>query len=219
MALTKQEITRRQRFRRMDRAETRLRKSGFRYIAGFDEAGRGPLAGPVCAAAVILDPGQKIYGLNDSKKLSAKTREYLAEEIRAKALAWAVVMRDPEYIDRYNILEATRSAMEEALHKLKPRPDFILLDCMTIRTYPQALQRSIIKGDLECNAIAAASILAKTCRDSAMTDYDLDFPGYGFSGHKGYGTREHYQALDQLGPCSIHRTTFLRKWEERFRKI
>lgn len=210
-AKTKRESTA-ERWQRMAAKEEALRQSGFRFIAGADEAGRGPLAGPVYAAAVILDPEQPILGLNDSKKLSEKKREALAAEIKEKALAWAICACGPELIDEINILEATKAAMTEAIRTLQLQPDYLLLDALQLQDFPAERQESVIKGDAVCNAIAAASILAKTARDEEMRRLDKIFPGYGFARHKGYGTAAHYAALDKLGPSAIHRRSFLRSW-------
>ncbi|NCC82542.1 MAG: ribonuclease HII [Clostridia bacterium] len=212
MAHTSFEKRKQERFTRMNRLEEELRSRGFVLVAGLDEAGRGPLAGPVYAAAVILKAEDPIWGLNDSKKLSPQVREALASEIKNRAVAWAIVSRNAEYIDRHNILEATRSAMEEALSLLQPPPDFALLDAMRLGNFPPDRQRSIVKGDATSNAIAAASILAKTARDSEMLAWDEQYPAYGFAAHKGYGTAAHYEALDANGPCPLHRTSFLRSW-------
>ncbi len=176
-------------------------------IAGVDEAGRGPLAGPVYAAAVILDPAKRIDGLCDSKLLSASKREQLAEEIRAGALAWAVAAADVEEIDTLNILQATLVAMRRAVEALTPAPTQALID----GTYVPRLAcpaRAIIKGDRDVAAISAASILAKTARDALLVQLHLLYPCYGFAQNKGYGTREHMAALQQHGPCPVHRRSF-----------
>ena len=147
-----------ERYQRMRRIEDELHEQGYLYVAGIDEAGRGPLAGPVYAAAVILDPEEEIIGLNDSKKLSEKKREALAVTIRAKALAWAICAQGPERIDAVNILEATKAAMTEAVKHLKLRPDFLLTDAVKLPAFPPEQQRSLIQGDARCNAVAAASV-------------------------------------------------------------
>lgn len=175
--------------------------------AGVDEVGRGPLAGPVVAAAVILDPKQPIAGLRDSKVLTASDRERLASEIKAKARAWSLGRAEVVEIDRLNILRATMLAMERAVRALWPAPQVVLVDgnqsplltCATV---------SVIGGDARVDAISAASILAKVTRDREMSFFDATFPGYGFTHHKGYATREHLDALDVLGPSAIHRTSF-----------
>jgi len=177
-------------------------------ICGVDEAGRGPWAGPVTAAAVILDPENTISGLTDSKKLSEKKRLARESEIKAKALAWAVCHVEAERIDQINIREATFEAMRGAVQSLALKPSLILIDGNAL---PRALPcpaRAIVKGDLTEPAISAASILAKTARDRLMLQYDDRFPGYGFGGHKGYGTSAHAEALTRLGPCAQHRMSF-----------
>ncbi|MDP3459731.1 MAG: ribonuclease HII [Hyphomonas sp.] len=175
---------------------------------GVDEAGRGPWAGPVTAAAVILDPARPIPGLTDSKRLTEAARDRLAPEIRARALAWAVAEASPEEIDRLNIREATFLAMTRAVAALARAPGAILIDGNALPKNLPAPARAIIKGDLTEPAISAASILAKTHRDAAMKAFCAAHPGYGFSQHKGYGTAAHAQALARLGPCGIHRMSF-----------
>ncbi|MEG1969625.1 MAG: ribonuclease HII [Burkholderiaceae bacterium] len=175
--------------------------------AGVDEAGRGPLAGPVVAAAVILDPARPINGLADSKKLSARKRERLAEEIRAKALAWCVAEASVEEIDQLNILQATLLAMQRAVAGLATVPERVLVDGNQLPRLPVAA-RAIIGGDAIEPAISAASILAKTVRDSMMVAADTEFPGYGFAQHAGYGTAQHMAALQALGASPIHRRSF-----------
>lgn len=185
-------------------------KGAYQAIAGIDEAGRGPLAGPVCAAAVILDPDRPIFGLNDSKKLSEKQREALFPEILDKAISSCIVFRSAQDIDHSNILRACQSAMREALLNLDPKADYVLLDAVHLNELPIP-QEALIHGDARANCIAAASILAKVSRDRYMKELDQRYPGYGFAQHKGYGTAQHYAALDQLGPCPEHRLTFLKK--------
>jgi ribonuclease HII len=175
---------------------------------GVDEAGRGPWAGPVTAAAVILDPKRPIAGLTDSKKLSEAARDRLAPLIRAHALAWAVAEATPEEIDRLNIREATFLAMTRALAALARAPTHILIDGNALPKNLPAPATAIIKGDLTEPAISAASILAKTHRDAQMKAFCAQHPGYGFSQHKGYGTAAHAQALARLGPCALHRRSF-----------
>lgn len=175
---------------------------------GVDEAGRGPWAGPVTAAAVILDPARPIPGLTDSKKLSEAARDRLAPEIRARALAWAIAEATPEEIDRLNIREATFLAMTRAVAALAHAPAHILIDGNALPKNLPAPARAIIKGDLTEPAISAASILAKTHRDAQMKALCALHPGYGFSQHKGYGTAAHAAALARLGPCTIHRQSF-----------
>ena len=189
--------------------ENELYDSGISTLCGVDEAGRGPLAGPVCAAAVMLPRGIVIDGLNDSKKLSPKVRDELFEEIKEKAVAWSVGIASPARIDEINILQATYEAMREALAGLSAAPGVLLNDAVTIPgvSIPQV---PIIKGDAKSLSIAAASILAKVTRDRMMEEYGNVFPGYGFEKHKGYGTAAHMEAIRQLGPCPIHRRTFLK---------
>lgn len=177
-------------------------------ICGVDEAGRGPWAGPVTAAAVILDPKRPIPGLTDSKKLSEAARDRLAPLIRARALAWAVAEASPGEIDRLNIREATFLAMRRAAEALAAAPDEILVDGNALPNDLPAPARAIVKGDLTEPAISAASILAKTHRDAQMKAFCAAHPGYGFSQHKGYGTAAHAQALARLGPSPIHRLSF-----------
>ena len=176
-------------------------------LAGVDEAGRGPLAGPVCAAAVILDPKRPIEGLADSKKLSAKKREALAPLIRERALAWAIAWAEPEEIDRVNILRATMNAMRRAVEGLQVAPDCVWVDGNRLPDLPY-LAEAIVKGDAKVPAISAASILAKTARDAKMREYAEQYPEYGFERHAGYGTKEHVAALEKFGPTPIHRKTF-----------
>jgi ribonuclease HII len=186
--------------------ENALHGQGYRRVAGLDEAGRGCLFGPVCAAAVILAPGRRIKGLADSKTLAPETRERLAGEIRAGAEAWAVGWASADEIDRVNIREASRLAMKRAAEALNPPPDYLLADALTVDL---ALpQQALIKGDARVEAIAAASILAKTARDALMLELDRRYPGYGLARHKGYPTAEHLEALARLGPSPLHRRSF-----------
>ncbi|MDT7808372.1 MAG: ribonuclease [Acidobacteriota bacterium] len=188
--------------------EEEARGSGFGRVAGLDEVGRGALAGPVVAAAVILDPTTPIpEGLDDSKKLTALQRERIAEELRSIAVCYAYGLISPEEIDATNILIATRRAMLQALAKLQPCADYLLIDALQLRESPLP-QKAIIRGDSASASIAAASVLAKTYRDALMREYDAEFPPYGFARHVGYGTREHWAALKAHGCCSIHRRTF-----------
>ena len=181
------------------------------FLCGIDEAGRGPLAGPVVAAAVILPKDCEILYLNDSKKLSAARREALYGEITEKAVCYGIGMASPERIDEINILQATYEAMRQAVNALSVKPDRFLNDAVVIPGIDPARQEAIIKGDAKSVSIAAASILAKVTRDRIMVEYDRIYPQYGFAAHKGYGTRAHMEALLQYGPCPIHRRTFLRK--------
>ena len=183
---------------------------GALVICGIDEAGRGPLEGPVAAGAVILPADHDILYLNDSKKLSAKKRDMLFEQIREEAVSWAVGLVEPARIDEINILQATYEAMRIAIGKLTARPDVLVNDAVTI---PGVLipQVPVIKGDAKCISIAAASILAKVTRDRIMEEMDAKYPEYGFAKHKGYGTKEHMDAIREHGPCPIHRRTFITK--------
>ena len=186
--------------------EKRIWKIG-KLPAGVDEAGRGPLAGPVVAAAVILPKECEINGLNDSKKLSTQKREFLFDQIIRLAVSIGVGIVEPGEIDRLNILRAALLAMEGAVMKLNPKPDFLLIDG-NIRTSLLIPQETVIGGDSTCNSIAAASIIAKVARDLIMDDYHNIHPEYNFKKHKGYPTKEHYEALRKFGPCPIHRKTF-----------
>lgn len=181
------------------------------YICGIDEAGRGPLAGPVVAAAVILPKDINILYLNDSKKLSEKKRDMLYEEIQDKAIAVSAAVIGHDIVDEINILQATYRAMQEALDKLSITPDILLNDAVTIPdvSYHQV---PIIKGDAKSVSIAAASIIAKVTRDNLMRKYDKIYPEYGFAKHKGYGTTVHIDAIKQYGPSPIHRKTFIKKF-------
>jgi len=186
---------------------------GLKLIAGIDEAGRGPLAGPVVAAACILNPEVKILGLDDSKKLTEKKREALFPEIKQKALAYAVVDVDNNVIDEINILEATKSAMRSCVKELESKgykPEVLLIDAVKLEGTDVNEVVPIIKGDAKSNSIAAASVLAKVTRDHMMRDFDEVYPGYGFAKHKGYGTADHYKAIREQGICPIHRKTFLK---------
>lgn len=179
----------------------------FSRIAGVDEVGRGCLAGPVVAAAVILDPNRPIKGLRDSKKLSAKKRDELAEEIKEKALAWSVAAMGPEVIDKINILQATLEAMKAAVEKLPVDPDFVQVDGNKLPKW-KWLSEAVVKGDDKVEWISAASIIAKTTRDGYMCKIAELYPQYGFEHHVGYGTAEHIKALKAYGPTPIHRKTF-----------
>ncbi|SHI29857.1 ribonuclease HII [Parasporobacterium paucivorans] len=181
------------------------------FLCGIDEAGRGPLAGPVVAGAVILDKNKEILYLNDSKKLSETKRESLYDEILEKAIAVEIGIVGPEEIDEINILQATYKAMREAVGKLKIQPDVLLNDAVTIPGLA-CTQVPIIKGDAKSISIAAASIIAKVTRDRIMKEYDYLYPEYGFAGHKGYGTKEHIANLREIGPSPIHRRTFIRNF-------
>jgi ribonuclease HII len=181
---------------------------GYKYIAGVDEVGRGCLAGAVVAAACILDLSRPLpEGLNDSKKLTAKKRSSIAEELRANALAFSVAQVEAEEIDRINILQATKKAMRLAVEKLDPKADFLLIDAVQLKEI-NLPQKAIIKGDAISASIAAASILAKTYRDDLMRKYDEQYPEYGFAAHVGYGTKAHFEAIKKHGACPLHRKSF-----------
>ena len=194
-------------------------RQGYTSVAGVDEVGRGPLAGPVVCAAVILplEEERRISGINDSKKLSAKKREMLAEQIQAVARAHAIEEVDAETIDRINILQATRLCMKRAVERLNPPADFVLTDGnMTLDLVLP--QKSIVKGDALVCSIGAASILAKTYRDALMAEYAKSYPEYGFERNAGYGTAQHIRAIQEVGICPIHRRTFVKKfWDGRER--
>ena len=207
--------------------EDELRAEGYRYIAGIDEVGRGPLAGPVYAACVILPEDFDVPGINDSKKLSAKRREELSEIIKERAVAWGIGIADNNEIDELNILEATKTAMKRAIAAVRDMlaergllaseggvrsQDMLLIDAVKLDAGMPS--ESIIKGDEKCLCIAAASIVAKVARDSFMTEMDSVYPGYDFAGNKGYGTAKHYEGLRTLGKTPIHRMTFLKKFDE-----
>ena len=191
--------------------EEALAEKGFSALCGVDEAGCGPLAGPVYAAAVILDPAHRIDGLNDSKKLSEKKRKLLFPQIQARARAWAIALASVEEIDRMNILQARLLAMRRAISALEQRPDYILVDGNRDPKPEEAPTLLIVKGDAKSASIAAASILAKVARDRAMQALDAEYPQYAFARHKGYPTRLHRERILQYGPCPAHRRTFLKK--------
>ncbi|HYO81493.1 MAG TPA: ribonuclease HII [Bryobacteraceae bacterium] len=188
------------------RFERAARARGYLHAAGVDEVGRGALFGPVYAGAVILHPDRPVRGLRDSKELTPEVREVLAERIRERALAYAIGAADVYEIDRINILQATRLAMRRAVVALQPAADYLLIDALKIEV--PLPQEPLIGGDACCQAIAAASILAKTARDACMREWDRVFPEYGLARNKGYGTDEHYDALRRLGPTSLHRYSF-----------
>ena len=188
--------------------EKPLWEAGKKYVAGIDEVGRGPLAGPVVTAAVILPEDFSVLGVDDSKKLSPKKREELYSLILEKAIAVSIGRREPEDIDRINILEATKEAMLDAVRGLKVKPDHVLIDAVSLKGL-ECPQTAIIKGDAKSVSIAAASIVAKVTRDREMVEMDRIYPGYGFASNKGYGTKAHYEGLKKQGPCPIHRKTFL----------
>lgn len=189
--------------------EHHLKDEGVRIVAGIDEVGRGPLAGPVVASVVILKDPMRLRGINDSKKVSLKNRERLYAQIMDEAIEVAIGMASCEEIDTYNILNATKLAMKRAIEKLQKKPEHLLIDAVHLDDI-DIEQTSIIKGDEKSISIAAASIIAKVTRDRMMIDYETTFPGYDFAGNKGYGTAAHYVGLNKLGICSIHRKTFVK---------
>lgn len=193
------------------------REKGYSLVCGCDEAGAGPLAGPVYAAAVIFPFGVDIPGLNDSKRLTEKQREALFPVIQQTAVAWAAASVSAEEIDATDILTARIKAMDLAIFQLSPKADFALIDGNRDRgkgAFIAAPHECIVKGDSLSASIAAASILAKVSRDRVMVEWDKTYPQYGFAKHKGYGTKAHYEALRQFGPCPIHRKTFLKKFKD-----
>ena len=190
--------------------EDSLYEKGTKIICGVDEAGRGPLAGPVCAAAVILPPHLEIPGLDDSKKLTDKRRRELFPVILEKALAYGIAFADHDEVDAINILQATYLAMERALAQLAIKPDIALIDGNRAKGFGLPVQ-TVIHGDSLSANIAAASVLAKVTRDNRMLELAEQYPQYSFEVHKGYGTKSHYEAIAQYGPCPIHRMTFLKK--------
>jgi ribonuclease HII len=190
--------------------ENSIRGEGFDRVCGVDEAGRGPLAGPVCAAAVMLPLGLEIPGLNDSKKLTEKKRDELYEIIAGRAVSWSAAFATVEEIEEYNILNATFMAMNRAIAKLDPAPELALIDGNR-NSGIEVPSRTIIRGDGLCASIAAASIIAKVTRDRYMYELDLKYPQYHFDKHKGYGTALHYTAIREYGPSPEHRMSFLRK--------
>ncbi len=187
--------------------EEELYDNGYHLICGVDEAGRGPLAGPVVVASCILPPFLRIKGINDSKKLSAKKREELYKIIVKQAIDYKIVFVSNEDVDKYNIYQATKKGMLEAVSKLKVQPDYALIDAMPLHEL-ELKHDSIIHGDARCASIAAASILAKVTRDHYMEKMDVKYPNYGFKKHKGYPTKDHLEALEKYGPCKIHRKTY-----------
>lgn len=191
--------------------EKEFQSKGYKLIAGVDEAGRGPLAGPVCAAAVILPDDCEIEGLNDSKKLSEKKREALYDVIIEKAISYDIQLVDNNVIDEINILNATMLAMTNAVNGLKTKPDFVIIDGNKVPEQLEIAADSVVKGDAKSMSIAAASILAKVTRDRLMLTLCEKYPQYEFERHKGYGTKLHQEKLLEYGPCEIHRKTFIGK--------
>ena len=190
--------------------ENEARKKGFIAVCGVDEAGRGPLMGPVCAAAVILPEDVELEGVNDSKKLSEKKREALFEVIKEKAVAWSVAFASVEEIEEVNILNATYLAMNRAIEGLSVPADYALIDGNRVPKDIKIECETVVKGDAKSLSIAAASILAKVSRDRLVLEYDKEFPEYKFADHKGYGTAAHIEAIKKYGPCKYHRASFLK---------
>lgn len=196
----------------LKKIEAEFFDKGIKYIAGIDEAGRGPLAGPVVVASVIMPEDSMIEGVNDSKKISENKREKLYEIIIKEAITYSVGIVYQEEIDDINILQATKKALTMAVEHLEVKPNVILVDALTgIDTLGIPFE-SIIKGDAKCYSIAAASIIAKVTRDRIMREWDKVYPEYGFASHKGYGTAKHIAAIKEYGPCPLHRKTFLKNW-------
>ena len=216
--MTKKELAEAKRAEKLQRERDRVEEMCFfekkyadsPYICGIDEVGRGPLAGPVVTAAVILPKDCRILYINDSKKLTEKRREELYEVIREQALAIGIGSCTHEEIDEYNILQATYRAMKEAVEKLQIRPSLLLVDAVHIPDLEDIRQVSIVKGDAKSQSIAAASVIAKVTRDRLMRAYDAIYPEYGFAANKGYGTAAHMEALREHGPCAIHRRSFIK---------
>ena len=197
--------------------ENKYLKLGYKYIAGVDEVGRGPLAGPVVCCAVIMPLDDIIEGVTDSKKLSEKKREALAEIIKEKAISFSVFQIEPEEIDEINILNAVKKCMTEAVNHLSLTPDITLVD--GVDTSLPIKAEYVVKGDLKSYTIGCASIVAKVYRDKLMCEYATDFPDYQFEKHKGYGTKTHIEKIKEVGPCKLHRRTFIKNfWDEQERK-
>lgn len=191
--------------------EKKLAERDFKYVCGVDEVGRGPLAGPVVCAAVIMRADSIVEGVDDSKKLTAKKREKLSALIKQNAIAWAICRVEPQTIDEINILQATRLCMKNAVESLSVRPDFVLTDGnMTLDI--SIPQQSVVGGDAACYSIGAASIIAKVYRDEVMDEYAAEYPAYAFEKNKGYGTAAHIAAIKECGICPIHRRSFTTKW-------
>ena len=201
-----------ERLKQLKDYEQKLYTSGLKYIAGIDEAGRGPLAGPVVVGVAIMRPDSMIEGINDSKKISETKREKLYEKITEEAIDWSVGIVDQREIDEINILNATKKALTIALSNLKVKPDRIMVDALEHIDTLGIPYTSVIKGDAKIYSISAASILAKVTRDRIMKEYDEVYPDYGFSGHKGYGTAKHIQAIKEYGPCPLHRKSFIKNF-------
>jgi len=200
------------RLKNLKEMENELHKKGFEYICGIDEAGRGPLAGPVVVASVIMPKDSMIEGVNDSKKVSEKKREKLYDEITENAIAWGVGIINQNEIDDINILNATKKGLTLSLQELSKKPDLILVDALEKIDTLGIPYEAIIKGDAKCYSISAASIIAKVTRDRIMREWDKVYPQYGFEKHKGYGTKMHIDAIKEYGICSLHRKTFVKNF-------
>lgn len=206
---TKEELIKR--FEELRNKEEELRQRGYKLVGGIDEVGRGPLAGPVVAACVILPDDFYALGIDDSKKLSEKKREELYDIIVENCISYSIGMVEPAIIDKVNILEATKLAMVKAFSNMEIKPAYLLLDALELKEI-DVRQEGIVKGDAKCLCIAAASIVAKVTRDRMMKEYDKIYPGYGFVKNKGYGTKLHYEGIEKLGITPIHRKSFLKNY-------
>lgn len=196
----------------LKKIENEFFKKGIQYIAGIDEAGRGPLAGPVVVASVILPPDSMIEGVNDSKKVSEAKREKLYDIITEQAISYGVGIIYQEEIDEINILQATKKGLTLAIKQMEIKPNIIMVDALNGIDTLGIPYQSIIKGDAKCYSISAASIIAKVTRDRIMREWDKVYPEYGFAGHKGYGTAKHIAAIREYGPCPLHRRSFIKKF-------
>ena len=204
-----------ERLKNLKKYEEKLRKKGFKYICGIDEAGRGPLAGPVVVASVIMPENSMIEGVNDSKKVSEKKREKLYDLILDEAISYGIGIVGQDEIDEINILNATKKGLTMSLQELTQKPDLIIVDALSKINTLGIPYESIIKGDAKCYSISAASIIAKVTRDRIMREWDKIYPQYGFINHKGYGTAKHIEAIKEYGPCPIHRRSFIKNfWKE-----
>ncbi len=201
-----------ERLKRLKEYENQLRSKGFEFICGIDEAGRGPLAGPVVVASVIMPADSIIEGVNDSKKVSEKKREKLYDLILEEAISYGVGIIGQDEIDDINILNATKKGLTMSLKELDKKPDLIIVDALTHIDTLGIPYESIIKGDAKCYSISAASIIAKVTRDRIMREWDKVYPQYGFATHKGYGTAAHIKAIKEYGPCPLHRKTFIKNF-------
>ncbi len=201
-----------QRLNMLKQYENDLRNKGYKYICGIDEAGRGPLAGPVVVASVIMPENSMIEGVNDSKKVSEKKREKLYDLILEEAISYGVGIIGQDEIDEINILNATKKGLTTSLKELTQKPDLIIVDALTHIDTLGTPYESIIKGDAKCYSISAASIIAKVTRDRIMREWDKIYPQYGFAQHKGYGTSAHINAIKEYGPCILHRKTFIKNF-------